>query len=1217
MPPGNNQAQIVLTAQDQVSSVLHAIAQNMATVRDGARQLESVQRPFKGISEDLATITRGVKEFAGDLRDVDYQNLSRMFRSIREDLAALPGENKATVAFRAITREVQEAEAALHSLGAMEVNTKGIQPALDVISQMRAGIKAIALEQAPLRTLQESLADVAKGLRAAAPDIPHLEDYTRKLEQTRKELDALAKMPTVPRSTVRETRRDLRQMEEDISAYRGLQPAGESEDRLAPLFDRLSRSRGEVRREQVQHEPFARLNDQIHKLTEDFKRVGAQAAPELIEGFKESLRHAREDLAGTSGTLPPARLLELSAQVRTMERALAVVQGDRRALPIRTRMEPLHDAFGRAMGLLDEQDAVASPHRQIREQMGALGQSLRLSSRDLGKQAFADIRREIRLTEAALKEMAQAPGALRGELKADQMALRQLKGELTQAEREQSVGGRFINRVQGAFGNFRQGLLSPLGLGIGAAGLGALMVKAVNAYMEHEVNLTGAAARFGTPGLQGTNRLRAFSASFTSSGLRPQETLALADQLRALGLHRDDLGQIMKVHQATGMDAGQVVGAMGLLNPALRGGVAGREFALADRLAAGADLAGMRERRPEFLTAVTSALRGLADQNGSQLSSSRLAPLVASMAQLAGRNPTLQTPEGVQRVGMGLEHMMTQGGTAWKSLLFRSGLSIADITMGDWVNQPQAINHVLSRITRELPRSAYVTGRKGDKDYRDALRMVFFNATGDRGLANSLADTAISGRPLAAGEELRRLHAGLDPRATSNTPGFHIRQNRAQLANVEQGAGKFLGEPLVEFERLGLDLVGGKLSLGDFGKRLMDINRRNPVAAPLIEATVLAPVLGKIAESGSGVASVFRNLAEAGVSLLGKGAGGLSAGEAGVGIANTAALGGAARFGLWGLAAAGATVGSFKLWDLWQDHQVKSEQERHVAKMKLMGAATRDVTRLLVHNHGKIGHRDLGQISEGLAEGALQSNISGELLTAQAMLESGFDKHARSTAGAVGIAQFMPGTARGMRVKGNDGRWHQLDPRNIRDSLVGMARYDRRLLDRLTREYRVDPAEAIPMMLTSYNMGGGGFEHALTRYVQDHNRAHPRRTIGAKDVRFSDLLGATFKDARGTTHNRYLPDEAFRYASGVEKYLGQVLGPQQVGDVSPQQAGTIIYVDARGASDPRAMERAGDRAAHKIAAAHSPRASVHRVHKAPINPPSREHHSPIKGAPAR
>jgi len=91
---------------------------------------------------------------------------------------------------------------------------------------------------------------------------------------------------------------------------------------------------------------------------------------------------------------------------------------------------------------------------------------------------------------------------------------------------------------------------------------------------------------------------------------------------------------------------------------------------------------------------------------------------------------------------------------------------------------------------------------------------------------------------------------------------------------------------------------------------------------------------------------------------------------------------------------------------------------------------------------------------------ATTAAISPALLAAVLKAESDFDPRAVSSAGAQGIAQFMPGTARGMGVR---------DPFDPAQAIPGSAR----LIASGIREFG-----SVPLALAAYNAGGG----AVRRY---------------------------------------------------------------------------------------------------------------------------------------
>ena len=90
-----------------------------------------------------------------------------------------------------------------------------------------------------------------------------------------------------------------------------------------------------------------------------------------------------------------------------------------------------------------------------------------------------------------------------------------------------------------------------------------------------------------------------------------------------------------------------------------------------------------------------------------------------------------------------------------------------------------------------------------------------------------------------------------------------------------------------------------------------------------------------------------------------------------------------------------------------------------------------------------------------LARAAQRWNVSAALLAAQLYAESNFNPFATSAAGAQGIAQFMPETARAMGLD---------DPFDAEQAIEAQARLMRDLLRRFA---------AVPLALAAYNAGPG------------------------------------------------------------------------------------------------------------------------------------------------
>lgn len=90
---------------------------------------------------------------------------------------------------------------------------------------------------------------------------------------------------------------------------------------------------------------------------------------------------------------------------------------------------------------------------------------------------------------------------------------------------------------------------------------------------------------------------------------------------------------------------------------------------------------------------------------------------------------------------------------------------------------------------------------------------------------------------------------------------------------------------------------------------------------------------------------------------------------------------------------------------------------------------------------------------------AAAKNIPSMVLSALLKQESGFNINARSPVGAQGIAQFMPGTAKGMGV-------NPLDPES---AIMGAAQYLRNGLDKFGGK--------MDLALAAYNAGSGAVQH--------------------------------------------------------------------------------------------------------------------------------------------
>jgi hypothetical protein len=121
------------------------------------------------------------------------------------------------------------------------------------------------------------------------------------------------------------------------------------------------------------------------------------------------------------------------------------------------------------------------------------------------------------------------------------------------------------------------------------------------------------------------------------------------------------------------------------------------------------------------------------------------------------------------------------------------------------------------------------------------------------------------------------------------------------------------------------------------------------------------------------------------------------------------------------------------------------------------------------------------QYRETILRSASRWNVSPGLLAAQLMAESAFDPRAVSPAGALGIAQFMPGTARSYGLR---------DPFDPIASIDAQAH----LMSDLLRQFR-----SVPLALAAYNAGSGAV--AACRCIPPYpgTRAYVARILSLAD----------------------------------------------------------------------------------------------------------------------
>ncbi|HXJ31396.1 MAG TPA: lytic transglycosylase domain-containing protein [Gemmatimonadales bacterium] len=153
---------------------------------------------------------------------------------------------------------------------------------------------------------------------------------------------------------------------------------------------------------------------------------------------------------------------------------------------------------------------------------------------------------------------------------------------------------------------------------------------------------------------------------------------------------------------------------------------------------------------------------------------------------------------------------------------------------------------------------------------------------------------------------------------------------------------------------------------------------------------------------------------------------------------------------------------------------------------------------------------------------AQRAGIDPQIFVAQIQQESGFDPTAKSPAGALGVAQFMPTTAQGVGV----------DPTDPYASLDAAARLDAQNLKKYNGDYS--------KVLAAYNAGGGAVDQygGVPPFAETQNyvktilsSAQQRSTRPASDLGYQDV--SQFGDSQLTSAEAYAacgPAAAVRFA---------------------------------------------------------------------------------------
>jgi membrane-bound lytic murein transglycosylase F len=144
------------------------------------------------------------------------------------------------------------------------------------------------------------------------------------------------------------------------------------------------------------------------------------------------------------------------------------------------------------------------------------------------------------------------------------------------------------------------------------------------------------------------------------------------------------------------------------------------------------------------------------------------------------------------------------------------------------------------------------------------------------------------------------------------------------------------------------------------------------------------------------------------------------------------------------------------------------------------------------------------------------------LLASQAYQESRFDPDARSWAGAQGLLQLMPATAREIGVA---------NPWDPEENAMGAVRYLRWLEETYWNDEIAEPRERLKFVLASYNAGAG--------HVMDARRL--AEAEGGNPDTWADVAYWLLQKSRAEVYNR--PEVRHGYCRGLEpvQYVARIL----------------------------------------------------------------------------